>query len=121
MIHCQRIDCFYRAERHAGNGCDYISKTGRSRIKGLPPELQDPGFCTHYIRGHREGHAPFPSDYKPRTDSSQARTYGKYAFDWDKALILEAEGASRREIALAIGCTVAAVKAWRKRRKEGRQ
>lgn len=116
MKHCKRVNCIYRAPKGAPNGCDYITVTGKSRIKGVPPERQDPAYCTHYVPSRHKGHPAF-SDSPSRPIKDELRKFDRCVFDWDLALKMEQENASRREIALALGCTVDAVAAWRKRRK----
>ena len=47
---CRHPDCAYRNHSNPiqQGRCNYMAITGRSRIKGLPPELQKPCNCPYY-------------------------------------------------------------------------
>ena len=99
---CRHPDCIYRATRtnekgsYKGGNCNYLTMTGRSRIKGEPGRLSLPCFCTEYV----------PSGQPPQ----------KQKADWkDKALDLYNAGATDREIAEALGVKRDSVCAWRHR------
>jgi len=96
MTRCIRPDCIYRCHSmNGGNQCDYLTITGKSRIKGLPERLQLPCFCPRYVPDGTE-QAPVVWD------------------DWrERALALYQDGATDRQIEAALGLKKGAACAWR--------
>ncbi len=95
---CIRPDCIYRCHSASGrNQCDYLTITGKSRIKGLPPKLQLPCNCPRYEPDGTE-QAPVVWD------------------DWrERALALYLDGATDRQIEAELRLKKGAVCAWRHR------
>ena len=120
MRHCAKTNCIYRAVPTSENGCDYITITGRSRIKDLPPDKQDPADCPYYVPGTTEGKPVIPACLKPATPVAAAsympRT--RQPYDWALCDKLEAQGLSRREVARALGCTESAVRHYHERKEK---
>ncbi len=98
--HCVHPECIYRAAGHGTAGaCDYLTVTGKSRIKGLPPKLQLPCNCPYYIPDGTE------REREPEKEKS-----------WqEKAAALHRAGATDREIAAALDLKKDTVRVWRYR------
>ncbi|MBR3293599.1 MAG: hypothetical protein IKI69_04140 [Oscillospiraceae bacterium] len=103
--YCSRKGCMYHREllHVRDNSCDYLMITGRSRIAQIPEKEQrrNWGACPCY------------------TPKTRARRYGPgvqpYTYDWALGTRLYRAGATDRELAKALGCSVANVKYWRGR------
>lgn len=89
---CRHPDCAYRNHSNPiqQGRCNYMAITGRSRIKGLPPELQKPCNCPYYETDGSRKQRP-QAELPPTPDV------------WKLALMLYETGATDREIAEELG------------------
>ena len=95
---CRHPDCEYHTERGAHNGCDYMSITGHSRIKGLSEEEAWPCNC---------------KQYKPR-DGKERPAAGEKP--WHAACLrLHEAGRTAREIGTALNMCPTTIRAFLKR------
>lgn len=111
MNHCWRIDCKYRAQPFSENGCDYITITGHSRIKDLPPDKQDPADCPYYIKTDIIGRSPVTVSKKSGLSYALQK---EKQFNWRDvnprlALLTPAE------ISNIVGCSGRAAADWKRR------
>ena len=95
---CRHPDCKYHTEKGAHNGCDYMSITGHSRIKGLSEEEAWPCNC---------------KQYKPR-DGKERPAAGEKP--WHAACLrLHEAGRTAREIGTALNMCPTTIRAFLKR------
>ena len=100
---CQHPDCIYRNKNASDHGmtnpgnCNFLTMTGRSRIKGLPDRLQLPCNCIEYI-------------------PDRTATAAMVGMNWEeRARKLYNAGATDNEIAQATGVKYDRVNRWRRR------
>lgn len=97
---CRHPDCKYHAEKVAHNGCDYLTITGHSRIKGLSEEEAWPCNC---------------KKYKPR-DGKEKPAVGEREKPWHAACLrLHEAGRTAREIGTELNMRPETIRAFLKR------
>ena len=94
---CIHPDCIFRTTSNpTGEGqCDYLTRTGKSRIAGLPERMQLPCNCPYYEPSGKPIEATKNEDWRTR------------------ALRLYQAGATDGEIAAAVGVSRSRVQKWR--------
>ena len=107
--HCNRKKCIYRHEprTNAPNYCDYCAITGKSRIAQIPDKRKWRAWrsCPCYAEGSKRASRPrFPGE-------------GERRYDWAKGMALYRKGATDREIAEKLGCSISGVRQWRRKLK----
>ena len=97
---CRHPDCEYHARKGEPNGCDYLTITGHSRIKGLSEEEAWPCNC---------------KKYKPR-DGKARPAVGEREKPWHAACLrLHEAGRTTREIGDALNMCPTTIRAFLKR------
>lgn len=104
--YCWRRSCKYwrNPVGHGLHSCEYLTLTGKSRIKQIPDRRQ---------RRNYDACPCFDQGKKPMPKVVRNTAHSKY--DWTLGLALHGAGATDRQIAEALGCTSKTVKWWRRK------
>ncbi len=106
--YCWRRSCKYwrNPVGHGLYSCEYLTLTGKSRIKQIPDRRQ---------RRNYDACPCFEPGKKPTLRPIRRTEHCKY--DWTLGMALYRAGATDRQIAETVGCTRKTVQWWRRKNK----
>ena len=88
---CKKRSCKYRAALTMPYGCEYLSITGHSRIKGLVGEERDPENCPYYEKrgSKKDGSTANATVFSEREENMKKFSFGKHSTPAEECQLLE--------------------------------